>query len=97
MNIPHELAASGPLEVNGELVNSIDVRKPCVFDLHDLKLTDVLQMDTQAMVKLLPRITEPSLTTAQVAALDPADFVALCGKAILFFSTDKKGVCNGAE
>ena len=67
MNISHKLTASCPLEINGENVTCIDVSKPYVFNLYDLKLSDVLQMDTQAMVKLLPRITTPALCSAAIA------------------------------
>ncbi len=83
----HDVTLSAPVEIDGKDVTGIDLRKPRTGELRGLKMTNVLQMDTDAMIKLLPRITQPPLTSAQVAALDPADFVALCGKTMVFFAT----------
>ncbi|MBF9049876.1 phage tail assembly protein [Roseobacter sp. HKCCD9010] len=82
----HDVTLSAAVKIDGKDVTGIDLRKPQTGELRGLKMTDVLQMDTDAMIKLLPRITQPPLTSAQVAALDPADFVALCGKTVLFFA-----------
>lgn len=83
---PHDVTLSAAVKIDGKDVTGIDLRKPQTGELRGLKMTDVLQMDTDAMIKLLPRITQPALTSAQVASLDPADFIALCGKAVLFFA-----------
>lgn len=77
---------STAVRIDGKDVQLIALRKPRTGELRGLKLTDVLQMDTDAMIRLLPRITAPALSPAQVADLDPADFVALCGKVVLFFA-----------
>lgn len=74
------------IKVDGKDVTGVDLRKPSTGELRGLKLTDVMQMDTDAMLKLLPRITVPPLSGAQVADLDPADFLAMCGKTVLFFT-----------
>ncbi len=63
----------------------VTLRKPEVGALRGLKLTDVLQMDVAAMERLLPRITEPALLPADVAGLDPADFLTMAGAVVGFF------------
>lgn len=73
----------------GEPIVAVTVRKPGVGALRGLKLLDVLQMDVNAMCKLLPRVTEPALLPDEVAALDPADFVALAGQTTGFFVSEK--------
>lgn len=82
----HDVILSAAIKIDGKDVTGVDLRKPQTGELRGLKMTDVLQMDTDAMIKLLPRITQPALTSAQIASLDPADFIALCGKAVLFFA-----------
>jgi hypothetical protein len=41
----------------------------------------------RALERLLPRVTQPSLLPEEVAALDPADFLALAGTVVSFFAT----------
>ncbi|MBY5940396.1 phage tail assembly protein [Halomonas sp. DP5N14-9] len=60
-------------------VNEIQVRKPKSGALRGVSLTDLLQMQVAALTTVLPRITEPALTEAEVRDLDPADLVQLGG------------------
>lgn len=78
------------LRKDAEPITTIELRKPAVGELRGLKLTDVLQMDVTAMLKLLPRITSPALDGAEVAALDPADFMGLAGRVVGFFMTPEE-------
>ncbi len=68
-------------------INQLSLRKPDVGTLRGLKMTDILQMDVNAMMVLLPRITEPALLPAEVSLMDPADFVELAGRAVSFFAS----------
>ncbi|PPU50061.1 phage tail protein, partial [Xanthomonas arboricola pv. corylina] len=47
--------------------------------------TDVLQLDVTALATLLPRISSPTLTTADVNAMDPADLLAVGQEVQVFF------------
>ncbi|MBZ9576735.1 phage tail assembly protein [Modicisalibacter sp. MOD 31.J] len=60
-------------------ITEIHVRKPKSGALRGVALTDVLQMDVQALTKVLPRITDPALTEAEIRDMDPADLVQLGG------------------
>lgn len=87
MTKPNEATTlTSPVKIDGKSVSSIALRRPQAGELRGLKMMDVMQMDTDAMISLLPRITQPSMTGAQVAALDPADFVALAMRAMVFFA-----------
>ena len=56
-------------------------------DMRGLKLTDVMQMDVGAMLRLLPRVSDPALAPSEIEALPGADLVALASGVIgLFFS-----------
>lgn len=41
--------------------------------LRGLKLYDVMSSDVDSLIKLLPRITSPALTEAEVTGLHPSD------------------------
>lgn len=61
-------------------IAEIILRKPKAGELRGLSLTDILQMDVNALGKLLPRISNPMLTEAEVQGMDPADLVQLGGE-----------------
>jgi hypothetical protein len=71
----------------GPAITSVSLRRPDVGALRGLKLTDVLQMDVNAMLRLLPRVSTPALLPDEVATLDPADFLTLAGTVVGFFMT----------
>lgn len=74
-----------PLKRGDQTIDRILLRKPQSGELRGLKLTDVMQMDVTAMTVLLPRISSPTLTSQDVAALDPADLLALSSEVSGFF------------
>lgn len=72
--------------VRGETeITEISLTKPNVAALKGLKMFDVMQLDVDAYCQLLPRITTPSLTKADILNLDTADFTALCTETVGFF------------
>ncbi len=68
-----------PITRGKTTVTEIQVRKPRSGALRGVSLTDLLQMQVAALTTVLPRITEPALTEAEVRDLDPADLVQLGG------------------
>ena len=78
---------SAPVKIDGKDMTEITLRCPKTGELRGLMLANVLQMETSALLKLLPRITTPSMSEAQLADLPPADFLALTKEAIGFFVT----------
>jgi hypothetical protein len=69
-----------PIQRGSQTVTEITVRKPLSGALRGVALVDLLNMDTQSLQRVLPRITEPALTEAELRKLDPADMVQLGGK-----------------
>lgn len=66
--------------IRGETpINEIQIRKPNVPALKGLKLLDLMQSDVNAISTLLPRITLPMLTKADIDRLDIADFTKITG------------------
>lgn len=54
--------------------------------LRGLKLFDVVQSDVDSMIKLLPRVTEPQLTEADVITMHSYDFGMLVSAAVSFLA-----------
>lgn len=85
---PNSITLDTPIKRGDQEVASISLRKPNAGELRGLNLTDLLQMDVAALQKVLPRITTPSLTEADVAAMDPADLMQ-CGSKVASFLLPK--------
>lgn len=54
-----------------------------------VSITDLVNMDVNALQRVLPRVTEPKLTNHEVKELDPADTFALGVQVAGFFIKKK--------
>ena len=66
-----------PLRRGTTVIDSITLRKPNSGELRGVSLAELLQMDVNSLVKVVPRISSPTLTPVEVTAMDPADLFAL--------------------
>lgn len=82
MNKPIDLDT--PIKRGDKDITAISLRKPAAGELRGVTLTDLLQMDVSALTKVIPRISDPALTEAEVARMDPADLVQIGGKVAAF-------------
>lgn len=64
-----------PVKRGESTIAVITLRKPSSGELRGIQLSDLLQMDVGALIKLVPRIS--LLTEGEVRAMDPADLVAI--------------------
>ncbi|WP_281955470.1 phage tail assembly protein [Pseudophaeobacter arcticus] len=77
---------STPITIDGKEVKEITLRKPSTGELRGLGTVDILRMEVDTMLKLLPRITQPPLSSLQISAeIEPEDFTELATKTLLFF------------
>jgi Phage tail assembly chaperone proteins, E, or 41 or 14 len=67
-----------------ETIKELKLRKPAGGELRGLTLVDLTQLKTDTVIKLLPRITMPSITDIEATMLDPADLLQ-CGVEIANF------------
>ncbi|QKV52381.1 phage tail assembly protein [Comamonas antarctica] len=74
-----------PLKRGEQFIETVTLRKPRSGELRGIKLTELLNLDVVALQMLMPRITTPTLTTQDVAALDPADLTELGVRVASFF------------
>ncbi|MEQ4451700.1 phage tail assembly protein [Kosakonia sp. YIM B13605] len=62
--------------------------------LRGLRLVDVLNFDFESTSTLLSRVTSPALTTADIAAMDTQDYVALAEEITPFLTKAAPSVPN---
>ncbi|MDI5893072.1 phage tail assembly protein [Halomonas rhizosphaerae] len=87
--VTESVELDSPIQRGKTTVTEIQVRKPKSGALRGVSLADVLNMDVQALTKVLPRITEPALTEPELRDLDPADMVQL-GNVVANFLLPKR-------
>jgi len=81
---PNEVPLSSPIKVGSEEIKAVTLRKPKAGDMRGLKMAEILQMDVDAMITLLPRISTPILDPHVVEDLDADNFGPLAQKAMSF-------------
>lgn len=77
-----------PIVRGEQTIASLQLRKPRSGELRGLSLVDLGQLKVDALHEILPRITQPGITKAEAANLDPADLLA-CGAEIGGFLLQK--------
>jgi hypothetical protein len=86
METPVRIRLHRPLAgPDGATIDTVDLARPTVAALKGLQLAMVQVQDVTQLVRLLPRITAPALSPAQVESLDPTDFAAMANQVSLFF------------
>ena len=88
-NLNEETIALDTPIIRGETqIDALTLRKPMSGELRGVSLVDLANMDVQALRKVLPRITSPSLTDVEIGRMDPADLLQ-CGVAVGSFLLKK--------
>jgi hypothetical protein len=81
---PSTITLDVPIQRGNTTIVEITLRKPNAGELRGLSLQRLHQADADELLKLLPRITTPSLTPHECAQLDPADLSEAGGVVISF-------------
>lgn len=79
------ISLDAPITRDEQVTSVVQLRRPSAGELRGIKLTDLLQMDVGTLSTLLPHISSPALTAADVAKLDPADLVSITTEVGGFF------------
>lgn len=82
---PGVITLETPIVRGEQRIESITLRKPAAGELRGLKMADLLNADVGSILTLLPRITTPTLTAHEAAALDSVDLAAVTGEVVFFF------------
>lgn len=78
-----------PIQRGKTTITELQIRKPKAGELRGVSLMELAQMDIAALRKVLPRITAPALTDAEIGNMAPADIMQ-CGVAVAGFLLTKK-------
>lgn len=76
-----------PITRGATTITQLTLRKPKAGELRGLTLSDVIGLEIAAILKLIPRISEPPLTDDECQNLDPADLTEIGGTIRGFFMT----------
>lgn len=74
-------------------ITEIVLRKPQSGALRGTRLQAIMDMDVNAMMTVIPRISSPVLTAQEIAEMDPADLTAMSVEVVTFLL--KKSVLAG--
>jgi hypothetical protein len=77
-----------PLARGNSKISEITLHRPKSGALRGVSLMDLMNMNVSALQVVLPRISSPSLTPFDVAAMDPADLIK-CGMEVSLFLAPK--------
>ncbi|MEY0979911.1 phage tail assembly protein [Providencia alcalifaciens] len=73
-----------PITRGTTTVSEIVVRKPNSGALRGVRLAALMEMDVDSAILVLPRVTAPALTKAELLMMAPADMVNLTKELVLF-------------
>lgn len=79
-----------PIVRGDEEITEITVREPQGGELRGVALSDFATLDTGAVLKILPRVTQPALTEAEGESMGVYDLVMI-GTAMMGLNEDKAG------
>ncbi|WP_025119772.1 MULTISPECIES: phage tail assembly protein [unclassified Serratia (in: enterobacteria)] len=83
---PNVVTLNVPVKRGDTEIKSVTLIKPNTGTLRGVSLAAVAGAEVDALIKVLPRMTYPSLTESEVTALELPDIVALAGEVVGFFS-----------
>ncbi|EZQ18963.1 tail protein [Halopseudomonas bauzanensis] len=90
------VALDTPIIRGEHSITSVTLRKPMAGELRGVSLIELMQMDVLALRKVLPRITNPTLTDIEIGRMDPADLVQ-CGVAVSGFLLQKSAKAEASQ
>ena len=67
-------------------IGEVTVSKPNAGTLRGVSLASLANSDVDALIKVLPRMTYPALTTQELTAMNLPDMLSLAAKVIGFLS-----------
>ena len=79
-----------PIVRGSQTIASVDLRRPKSGELRGVNLSDLAQLDVTALIKVLPRVSMPTLTSADVESLDPSDLMKLGSEVVGFLLPSQK-------
>lgn len=92
-----QITLSKPIKRGDTEITMVTLHEPNAGSLRGISLSDVLGMKSDAIVTLVPRISEPKLTEQEMQRLGLRDLALLEGGIANFFLTDAERAEAAAE
>lgn len=73
-----------PVQRGKETITQVTLRKPQSGSLRGTRLQALMDMDVNAMMVVLPRISVPALQPHEINEMDPADLLLLSVEVVTF-------------
>lgn len=73
-----------PIQRGKEIITQVLLRKPQSGSLRGTRLQALMDMDVNAMMVVLPRISVPALQPHEIVEMDPADLLSLSVEVVTF-------------
>lgn len=86
-----------PIKRGDDEVTGFDIRRPKAGELRGVKVLDLMHMDVAAVSEVLPRISVPPLSAAEVADLDIFSFGEAAGHISNFFTVEPEKKVNNSS
>ena len=83
---PNIVILDNPVMRGEQKIEQVTVTKPNAGTLRGVSLASLANSDVDALIKVLPRMTSPSLTEQEAAALELPDLLSFAGKVVGFLS-----------
>ncbi|RLM12559.1 hypothetical protein BIY27_11385 [Gibbsiella quercinecans] len=81
---PIEVTLDTPIKRGDSEITKVTLTKPASGALRGVKLAELMELDYNAVASVLPRVSSPTLTIAEISSMDPADFMQLAGGVVSF-------------
>ncbi|WFF38025.1 phage tail assembly protein [Moraxella nasibovis] len=69
-------------------ITEITIAKPFVSHLKGISLTKLFNFDTEELLKLIPRVTTPSLPQPALERMEISEFMELVGEVLGFLADE---------
>ncbi|MGX9249803.1 phage tail assembly protein [Pantoea ananatis] len=76
-----------PIKRGKTEITEVLLRKPQSGALRGVRLQALMEMDVNAVMTVLPRVSTPALTAQEINEMDPADLVSLSVEVVSFLLT----------
>lgn len=90
-----EVTFAKPIMRGEQEIASVKLREPKTGEMRGIAMVDLVQLDTDALIELLPRITMPPLTKPEVEDLPPSETFKMAREVADFLVPEAKETANG--
>lgn len=96
MTTSHTITLDVPIKRGETEITTVTLHKPNAGSLRGVSISACMQLEVDAIVSVVPRISDPKLTPQEAAAIDLADLTQM-GVAIASFFVPKAAMAEAEK